>query len=182
MPFVKDDLDPLQFAYIMGRCTDDASCTLIHRICKHLDAKSSNTARALFIDYSSAFNTIQPHLMIQKLQRLGVPSFLQLWIFDYLTNRPQYVKTSKETSSSLTLSTGAPQGCVMSPLLFILYTNDLCWSTSNISVIKYADDTVIVGLIENDDNTEYVKCIDFVSNWCKLNFLDLNINKTKEVI
>jgi hypothetical protein len=181
MPFVIDDLDPLQFAYVMNRSTEDASCPFMHKVCQHLDRKSSNTAQALFIDYSSAFNTIH-HLLINKLEALGVPSYLQLWILDYLTNRPQYVRTNSETSSLITLNTGAPQGCVMSPLLFVLYTNDLCWNAPNVSLIKYADDTVVIGLIENDNATEYVDCIKLVNSWCKDNYLDLNINKTKEII
>ena len=80
------------------------------------------------------------------------------------------------------MNTGAPQGCVMSPVLFILYTNNLSWNSNNVCMIKYADDTVILGMIENDDNTEYLSCIEFANNWCEANFLDLNVQKTKEVI
>ena len=48
--------------------------------------------------------------------------------------------------------------------------------------MKYADDTIIVGLISNDNDSEYMKCIKFVSTWCSDNFLDLNVSKTKEMI
>ena len=47
--------------------------------------------------------------------------------------------------------------------------------------MKYADDTVVIGLIKSDDN-EYQRCIQYVNNWCKANFLDLNVKKTKEVV
>jgi hypothetical protein len=182
MPYVKDHFDPFQFAYINGRSTEDAICTMMHKITKHLDAKSTNTARALFIDYSSAFNTIQPHLMLKKLNILQVPGYLQLWILDYLTERPQYVRTSHETSNRIILNTGAPQGCVLSPILFVLYTNDLCWKSDSVFIVKYADDTIIGALICNNDDSEYMECIKFVTTWCKDNFLDLNVSKTKEVI
>ena len=182
MPYVEDALDPLQFAYLKGRSTDDAACTLIHRLTKHLDAKSSYTARATFIDYSSAFNTIQPHILVPKLNALNVPAYLQLWILDYLIERPQYVRTSTEISSHITLNTGAPQGCVLSPVLFILYTNDLQWNTPNVMIQKYADDTIILGLVHDNNDDEYRLCIDFVNTWCKDNFLNLNIDKTKEII
>ena len=49
-------------------------------------------------------------------------------------------------------------------------------------IIKYADDTVVVGLIENDNESEYRSAIKFVSEWCNNNFLNLNVNKTKELV
>ena len=182
MPYVEHLMDPLQFAYVKARSTNDAIVTVIHRITEHLDRRSSNTARVLFIDFSSAFNTIQPHLMIQKLEQLNVPPSLQLWIFDYLTRRPQFVRTQHEVSEIITLNTGAPQGCVLSPVLFVLYTNDMRWHSSDVFITKYADDTIIAGLLKNDDVNEYMKCIDYVCKWCSDNFLDLNVSKTKELI
>ena len=130
-----------------------------------------------FIDYSSAFNTIQPHLMLNKLNALNVPAYLQLWILDYLTERSQYVRTKYGVSDIITVNTGAPQGCVLSPVLFVLYTNDLAWDTNGAMIEKYADDTAVVGFISNDDDSEYVECIEFVNTWCKDNYLDLNVPK-----
>ena len=182
MPYVADSFDTLQFAYINKRSTDDAACSLLHYITEHLDRKSTNTVRCLFIDYSSAFNCIQPHILIEKLNKMGVPDHMRLWILDYLSQRPQYVRTKHEHSSNLYINTGAPQGCVLSPVLFVLYTNDLQWDSEFTHILKYADDTVVVGLISNDDNENYFKCIDFVSKWCTENYLELNISKTKEMI
>ena len=182
MPHVQEFLDPLQFAYINKRSTDDAVCYLLHRITKHLDTCSSNTARILFIDFSSAFNTIQPHLMFGKLKSFCVPDGLCLWILDFLTSRSQYVRTKLGVSGDITLNTGAPQGCVLSPVLFVLYTNDMSWNTDNVFISKYADDAAIVGLIQNNDCTEYLQCIDFVNSWCANNYLELNVTKTKELL
>ena len=181
-PFVELSVDPLQFAYIAGRSTTDAITTMLHRITRHLDRRAGNTARILFLDYSSAFNTIRPHLLVDKLSKLDVPESLQLWIFDYLTNRCQYVRTSHERSGKRTINTGAPQGCVLSPVLFVLYTNDLAWDTPNVFISKYADDTAIAGLFTSEDNSEYLNCISFVNNWCADNFLKLNVSKTKELV
>ena len=47
----------------------------------------------MFFDFSSAFNTIQPVLLRDKLELAGVNQHLTSWILDYLTNRPQYVRT-----------------------------------------------------------------------------------------
>jgi hypothetical protein len=48
--------------------------------------------------------------------------------------------------------------------------------------MKYADDTAIIGLISNDNDKDYLDCVDFVNLWCRQNYLDLNVSKTKEVL
>ena len=55
-------------------------------------------------------------------------------------------------------------------------------SSSDVFKVKFADDTVIVGLITNNDETKYRKCVDEFVNWCKASFLQLNTKKTKEMI
>jgi hypothetical protein len=66
----------------------------------------------LFIDYSSAFNT----KLITKLRTMGQNTALCNWILDFLTGRPQVV--GNNTSIMLTLNTGAPQGCILRPLMY----------------------------------------------------------------
>ena len=73
MPSVQNRLDPLQFAYPQGRSTTDAVVTVSHRITGHLAENSNNIACVLFLDFSSAFNCIKPHVMVNKLSNLGVP-------------------------------------------------------------------------------------------------------------
>ena len=120
----KPIMDKLQFAYLPNRSTDDATTTLIHELSQHLDRKSkSKYARCLFIDYSSAFNTMQPHTLINRLAEYNIPARLQLFVLDFLTDRKQYVRTEIELSSTTSINTGAPQGCVLSAFLFIIYTN-----------------------------------------------------------
>ncbi|KAK3535396.1 hypothetical protein QTP70_012260 [Hemibagrus guttatus] len=76
----------------------------------------------LFIDFhSSSFNTIIPQNLIEKLSLLGLNTSFCNWILDFLTGRPQSIWIRNSTSSTTTLSTGAPQGCVLSPLLFNPY-------------------------------------------------------------
>ncbi len=117
-------LDPLQFAYRPNRCTDDAISQVLHSSLTHIDSKNGNYVRLLFIDYSSAFNTIVPTKLAVKLSDLGLNTSLCDWIQDFLTARPQVVKVGQFTSNSITLNVGAPQGCVLSPLLYSLYTHD----------------------------------------------------------
>ena len=68
---VANHMDPLQFTYRAKRGVEDATLTLFNLIASHLDT-SRTTVRVLFMDFSSAFNTIQPHVLIKKLLNLEV--------------------------------------------------------------------------------------------------------------
>ncbi len=175
-------LDPLQFAYRPNRSTDDAISQVLHLSLTHIDSKNGNYVRLLFIDYSSAFNTIVPTKLAVKLSDLGITSSLCDWIQDFLTGRPQMVKVGQFTSNSITLNIGAPQGCVLSPLLYSLYTHDCVSSHSSTSIVKFADDTVVLGLINNNDEAAYLDEVERLTSWCQDNCLSLNVSKTKELI
>ena len=174
-------LDPHQFAYRANRSTDDAVSLAIHTALNHLDSTNSYV-RMLFIDFSSAFNTIIPSRLIHKLSTLGISSPLCSWIMDFLTCRPQCVRMGEHTSPSLTLSTGCPQGIVLSPLLYTLYTHDCTTTYSSNTIIKFADDTTIIGNITNDDEGPYREEVKLLTEWCAANNLSLNVSKTKELI
>ncbi len=75
-----------------------------------------------------------------------------------------------------------PQGCVLSPLLYSLYTHDCVSSHSSTSIVKFADDTVVLGLIFNNDETAYLGEVERLTSWCQDNCLSLNVSKTKELI
>ena len=64
----------------------------------------------MFFDFSSAFNTIQPPRLSDKLLQMGVNVQLVSWITDYLTERPQFVRLKDCVSETVLCSTGAPQG------------------------------------------------------------------------
>ncbi|KAK3513073.1 hypothetical protein QTP70_000962 [Hemibagrus guttatus] len=98
-------LDPLQFAYRANRSVDDAVNMGLHFILQHLD-KSGTYVRLLFVDFSSAFNTIIPTLLQTKLTQFSVPSSICQWITSFLTDRHQLVKLGKFMSNSRTTSTG----------------------------------------------------------------------------
>ncbi len=172
-------LDPLQFAYCPNGSTNDAISSTRNLALTHLENKDSYV-RMLFIDFSSAFNTIISQQLINKLNLLGLNNSLCNWILDFLTGRPQSV--GHNTSSTTTLSKGAPQGCVLSPLLFTLLTHDCTAKFSPNHIIKFADDTTVVGLISNNDETHYREEVAQLAEWCGTNNLSLNVEKTKEVV
>ena len=105
----------------------------------------------LFIDYSSAFNTIVPSKLIAKLRTLGLNASLCNWILDFLTDHLHVVRLGNNTSATLTLNTGAPQMCKLSPLLYSLFTDFCVAAHDSSTIIKFADDPTVVGLIRDDD-------------------------------
>ncbi|KAK3557297.1 hypothetical protein QTP70_026681, partial [Hemibagrus guttatus] len=102
-------LDHMQFAYRPNCSTDDAIITTLHLALTHLDNKDTYV-QMLFIDFSSAFNTIIPQHLTEKLSLLSINNSLCNWILDFLTRRPQSVRIGNSISSTTTLNTGAPQG------------------------------------------------------------------------
>uniref|UniRef100_A0A8C1D980 Reverse transcriptase domain-containing protein n=1 Tax=Cyprinus carpio carpio TaxID=630221 RepID=A0A8C1D980_CYPCA len=174
-------LDPLQFAYQANRSVDDAINMGLHFILQHLD-KTGTYVRILFVDFSSAFNTIIPPALQTKLTQLSVPSSICQWITSFLTDRQQLVRLGKFMSNSCSTNTGAPQGCVLSPLLFSLYTNDCTSKDPSVKLLKFADDTTVIGLIQDGDESAYRQEVEQLAVWCSLNNLELNTLKTVEMI
>ena len=185
--FIKSLLPPgfdiYQFAYTANRGVDDAISINIHEILSHLE-KRKTYCRILFIDYSSAFNTIIPQKLYSKLLNdLHFPIDIANWIMDFMLHRPQVVKIGNNVSDTLVLSTGTPQGCVLSPKLYSLFTYD-CKVTSpaDALMVKFADDTTNTGFISNNDETMYREEVANIEQWCDKNDLEWNVPKTKEMI
>ena len=179
--FIPDGFDPYQFAYKSKHSVDDAVSLALEFLIPHLDRSKPTYARLLFVDFSSAFNTILPLRLHDKLIAIGMDPGISNWVLDFLTNRPQVVKIGHNYSKSLILNTGAPQGCGLSPLLYSLMTFDCKSWFNNCLTIKFADDTTVVGLIDKDEH-DYRRQVDELVMWCAANNLELNVGKTKEII
>ncbi|KAI3373864.1 hypothetical protein L3Q82_021975 [Scortum barcoo] len=139
----------------------------------------------MFFDFSSAFNTIQPRLLGDKLQLAGVDHHhLTTWILDYLTHRPQFVRVQGFESDRL--FSAAPvlrRGTVLAPFLFTLYTADFSYNnTPSCHLQKFSDDSAVVGLITDGDDREYRGLIQDFADWCLRNNLQINAGKTKELV
>lgn len=89
---------------------------------------------------------------------------------------PQRVLMNGVYSDEVVINTGAPQGCVLSPLLFSIYINEM---TTNVNLLKYADDMALVGLLtENNTAHEevYFSQVTLLQDWCQI-----NVTKAKEL-
>ena len=179
LPQVEHLLDPLQFAYRTKRSVEDASLSMLNVILEHLERRGSY-ARILFVEFSSAFNTIQSYLMIRKRIDLGVgKQFVMLVQFPY---KPLIVcECQWRVFVTCVYLHRSSSGWVLSLFLYTMYTNSCRSAYSNNHYFKYVDDTAVVGLL-SEDETDYRSDIDYFVSWRVANCLELNVVKTKELV
>ncbi|KAF7642264.1 hypothetical protein LDENG_00261190 [Lucifuga dentata] len=79
-------------------------------------------------------------------------------------------------------NTGAPQGTVLAPFLFTLYTSDFTYNSESCHLQKFADDSAIVGCVRRGQEEEYRRLISDFVVWCNQNHMQLNVTKTKEMV
>jgi hypothetical protein len=120
--------------------------------------------------------------MINKLKDKRINNNIIAWVSSFLTNRKQYVSANGEKSATKLTSTGSPQGCVLSPILFSLYVETMTTPTPNFSILKYADDTIILENLHRGENSNLQTVINSIALWCAENHLLINSNKTKEIL
>ncbi len=145
----------------------------LHPALTHLDKKYSYV-RILFIDSVQHSTQSSLNSSLTNWSSWGSTPLCALAV-GLLTGRPQAVRVGINTSSIITLNTGAPQGCVLSPVLFTLLTHDCTPSHNSNLFIKFADDTTVVGLISNRDETNYRSEVSRLAGWCSDNNLSLNV-------
>ena len=97
-------------------------------------------------------------------------------IHSSLTDQVQRIIYDKNLSKPIKTSSGTPQGCCLSPLLFSIYTNQITYSLSNITVIKYAADTCIIGSVGKQ--SELHSLFNEINGFAALKIL-LNPSKTQ---
>ena len=80
---------------------------------------------SVFIDLSKAFDSVNHNILLEKLKKLNMSASVMQWFKSYLSERSQSVKIEGNISKALPLNVGVPQGSILDPLLFIIYTSDL---------------------------------------------------------
>ena len=175
-------MDPLQFAYKAQRGVEDATLTLMELVTQHL-GQTGTFIRILMMDFSSAFNTLQTHLLLSRLLDLDVSPSIILSVRAFLRDRPQTVCVNSVKSNELILNTGAPQGCDLSPVLFSIYTNEIMSNTTTLTLIKFADDMALVTRLKDEQSLSgYFNFIGHPISWFDESYLKLNVKKkTKEI-
>ena len=177
-------LPTCQSAYRACHSTETALLRVFSDLVEASD--KGNVSLLTLLDLSAAFDTVDHDILICRLERdFGLHVTVINWIHSYLSDRKQIVKCAKELSSMHVVTCGVPQGSVLGPLLFIMYTAHLqeLITSQGLKCHSYADDSQIYGSCRPGDSNKLkddtLRCVDAVSCWMKSNRLKLNQDKTE---
>ena len=172
-----------QYGFRKKHSTTLPVLNLLDKIFKSLNEKDKRFSICIFADLSKAFDTVDKHIQLKKLEFYGFRNTALKWFQSYLTGRQQFISVDGTNSNKADISHGVPQGSVLGPLLFLIYINDLPNVTSFLTYL-YADDTSFLKSsndlqqLINDCNNELKKA----QTWFNANKLSLNVSKTKYMI
>ncbi len=167
-----------QYGFRTNHSTYMAVLDFVNIVSKAID--NDMYTLGIFMDLSKAFDTIDHGILLQKLYHYGFRGISNEWFKNYLNNRKQFVVYNSAKSPTENVKCGVPQGSILGPLLFILYMNDICYTSHLLNMILFADDTTVfysnknISALCDTMNTELQE----VSNWFKANKLSLNAKKT----
>lgn len=182
-------LPAAQSGFRRGRSTTSALLDVTDNI---LCAQDKGMCTVLvLLDFSRAFDCLNTNLLLSKLSYYGFDSAALRWFDSYLSNRYQRVKVTRSDGSTvlsdkLAVTRGVPQGSILGPILFILYSADISNAIKHSSYHCYCDDTQIyISCRPNDINEAIGKLnndLASIAEWSANNCLLLNPLKTKYII
>ncbi|GFR73367.1 reverse transcriptase-like protein [Elysia marginata] len=175
-----------QSAYKKEHSTETTLLEVLYDALRAADAKQPTLL--VLLDLSAAFDTIDHELLLSILDyRFGINGAALQWLRSYLTGRMQSVFIDGVSSPVSSLQFGVPQGSVLGPLLFTLYTSPVadiaeCY---DIKYHLYAEDTQIYILLDADGQVQkklVEDCVRDISKWMAVNKLKLNCDKTDVIL
>ena len=145
-----DVLPENQSAYRKNHSTESALCSVMNDLLKIID--SGKCGILILLDLSAAFDTVVHEFLLEDLVAIGVTEDALKWFESYLSGRKFCVAIAKEESESRQQIRGVPQGSVLGPTLFSIYTIELSWilSKHKVKFKFFADDTQFYFVVENE--------------------------------
>ena len=142
----------------------------------------------MLLDLSAEFDTVNHQLLIKTLQQLGIRGTMLHWFSTYLLGRLQRIKVNGVTCQPKLLDCGVPQGSVLGPILFTIYTASLGQLLRQLDVQYhlYADDSQLWVIFKPPDLDTAIgqmeKCIASVQKWMLSHELKMNDDKTEFLV
>jgi Reverse transcriptase (RNA-dependent DNA polymerase)/Endonuclease-reverse transcriptase len=140
-----------------------------------LEFDRGNPVDIIYLDFEKAFDRVPFGRLLLKLEHFGIRDKILVWIKSFLTTRHFRVRIDQDLSTSREVLSGVPQGSVLGPILFILYTSDLP-NCAQMEISLYADDTKIYSN-PLDGSQQLQTDLNNIFQWTKDWLLTLNINK-----
>jgi len=186
-PIIEQHLSDSQMGFRKGRGTKDAIFqfrTIIER-----SMQVNKKVYACFVDYQKAFDRINHGKLMNIMEKAGIPQLERNLITSLYWNQYAVVKTTDGKSRRICIRRGVRQGCIISPILFNLYTEymmkDFLDEIKGIKIggqnytnLRYADDAVF--LSEDEANLQTI--ITKVNETCKEYGMAMNVKKTKTMV
>ena len=179
--------DPHQSGYRPNHSTETVLLKMADQILTSLD--KSEEVLLVLLDLSAAFDTVDHHILLDRLQEcVGLQGQALKWFSSYLEERTFSVCVDSNTSSCVSLKYGVPQGSVLGPVLYTIYTIPLSDVMHDhlVPYELYADDNQLVDsfpsghLVQGPDTVAKVEnCVADVKKWLHMNKLALNAPKTE---
>lgn len=175
-----------QHGFRAFKSTGTALYSLYKKVIDYVEAGECPVG--IFCDLSRAFDCVNHDKLLNKLSSYGIRGVALDWVHSFLSDRSQYVSVTFRNEGTIStfnsecdeVNIGVPQGSILGPVLFLLYTNELDTLTSEASFIMYADDKSLVLSDKSDSMLESISndVLESLSNWYSSNTLHLNIGKT----
>jgi len=179
-------LAPQQAGFRQKRSTEDQVIRLSQWINDGFQKKPMHRTLLALLDLSKAYDTVWRDGLIYKMAQHKIDTHAIRWTQSWLTNRRNYVTINNTTSKTTTFKQGVPQGSVISPLLFLIYMNDItsCIREDQANISLFADDIAVYASGRNKDTlqNQIQNTISNISEWADKWKLKINADKCSTTI
>ena len=182
-------LDKFQSAYRPGFSCETALLKVVND--SLIDINTGNLVLLVLLDLSAAFDTINHEFLLNRLKSVaGIQDLALRWFDSYLSNRCQTVLVGSSFSDKSLLNCGVPQGSVLGPILFSIYTSSLGRVIEGFGIGRqfFADDTQLIKSFKPDPDIvlqvvqNLEACCSEIKQWMLRNRLKLNDEKTEVIL